>query len=91
MRLKSVVTAGSYQLAKAFVSQGMGVCIADEVTARSGCQEGVTIRELEPALEFRIAAMHKDQDSSSQVCRDFIEHLKHRLGHFLESSKHLQS
>jgi DNA-binding transcriptional LysR family regulator len=89
-RLKSVVTAGSYQLAKAFVSQGMGVCIADEVTARSGSQDGVTIRELEPPLEFRIAAMHKDQDSSSQVCRDFIDHLKHRLSDFLESSKYSQ-
>jgi len=90
-RLKTVATAGSYQLAKAFVSQGMGVCIADEVTARSGSQAGVTIRELEPALEFRIAAMHKDQDASSQVCRDFIDYLKLRLRLFLESTKRLQS
>ncbi len=80
IQLKSVVTAGSYQLAKAFVSHGMGVCIADEVTARSGTHDGMEIRELEPALEFRISALHTDQESTSLICADFIEHLKPAAG-----------
>jgi DNA-binding transcriptional LysR family regulator len=86
IRLNSVVTAGSYQLAKAFVAHGMGVCIADEVTAYSRSHEGVTIRELEPALEFRISALHKDREPTSLVCRDFITHLKSCLQDFLQSS-----
>lgn len=86
IRLKSVVTAGSYQLAKAFVSHGMGVCIADEVTAHSRSHQGVTIRELEPTLEFRISALHKDQEPISLVCSDFIDHLKYCLRDFLKSS-----
>lgn len=85
--LDPVVTAGSYQLAKAFVSHGMGVCIADEVTARSGSQEGVVIRELEPALKFRISALHTDQESTSLVCSEFIDHLKVRLQEFLKPVK----
>jgi len=85
IRLDSVVTAGSYQLAKAFVAQGVGICIADEVTARSGSQEGVSIRKLEPTLRFRISALHKDQESASLVCREFIDHLKHSLKVFLKS------
>ena len=85
--LDPVVTAGSYQLAKAFVSHGMGVCIADEVTARSGSQEGVAIRELEPALKFRISALHTDQESTSLVCSEFIDHLKVRLQEFLNPAK----
>lgn len=76
IQLKSVVTAGSYQLAKAFVSHGMGVCIADEVTARSGGHEGISIRDLEPALKFRVSALHTDQESTSLVSREFVDHLK---------------
>jgi len=86
IRLKSTVTAGSYQLAKAFVSHGMGVCIADEVTAYSRSHQGVVIRELEPVLEFRISALHKDREPTSLVCNDFIEHLKLCLHDFLKSS-----
>jgi DNA-binding transcriptional LysR family regulator len=86
IHLKSVVTAGSYQLAKAFVAHGMGVCIADEVTAYSRSHQGVVIRELEPVLEFRISALHKDREPTSLVCSDFIEHLKSCLHDFLKSS-----
>jgi len=85
-RMKPVVTAGSYQLAKAFVSYGMGVCIADEVTAHSKSHQGVVIRELEPTLEFRISALHKDQEATSLVCSEFIDHLKVCLQDFLKSS-----
>ena len=87
IHLESVVTAGSYQLAKAFVSHGMGVCIADEVTARSGGFENVVIREMEPALKFRISALHTDQESTSLVCSEFIEHLKLSLKEFLNAPK----
>jgi DNA-binding transcriptional LysR family regulator len=87
IQLKSVVTAGSYQLAKAFVSHGMGVCIADEVTARSGGHDGLEIRELTPALKFRISALHTDQESTSLICKDFIDHLKCSLQTFLKSAE----
>lgn len=86
VRLESVVSAGSYQLAKAFVSQGMGVCIADEVTARSGSQAGLTIWNLEPVLKFRISALKKDPTTISLVCQEFIDHLKYSLKVFLKSS-----
>ena len=86
VQLDSVVTAGSYQLAKAFVSHGMGVCIADEVTARSGTHDGVDIRELKPDLKFRIAALHTDRESISLICTDFIKHLKRSLRAYLKPS-----
>jgi len=86
VELKSVAMAGSYQLAKALVSHGLGVCIADEVTARSGGHDGVVMRELEPELKFRISALHKDPEPTSLVCQDFIAHLKHSLKRFLGST-----
>jgi DNA-binding transcriptional LysR family regulator len=86
VELESVVIAGSYQLAKALVSHGVGVCIADEVTARSASHDGVVIRQFEPELKFRISALHIDQESTSLVCREFIDHMRRRLEAFLNPS-----
>ena len=83
VKLDPVVIAGSYQLAKALVSHGVGVGIADEVTARSRGHGNVAIRQLEPALKFRISALHIDQGPMSLVCRHFVDHLKNSLQHFL--------
>ena len=63
-----------------------GVCIADEVTARSGTHDGVDIRELKPDLKFRIAALHTDRESISLICTDFIKHLKRSLRAYLKPS-----
>jgi DNA-binding transcriptional LysR family regulator len=86
VELKPVVIAGSYQLAKALVSHGVGVCIADEVTARSRGHGDVVIRELKPALKYQISALHTEQASVSLVCRGFIDHLKYSLQHFLNAA-----
>ncbi len=83
VKLDSVAIAGSYQLAKALVSHGVGICIADEVTARSMGHEGVAIKKLKPELKFRISALHLDQESTSLLCREFIDHLKGELKSFL--------
>lgn len=75
--------AGSYQIAKAMVSHGIGAAITDDVTARSGCDENVSVHPLEPELRFRISALHMDQVPMSLKCREFVEHLKGSLGQFL--------
>jgi DNA-binding transcriptional LysR family regulator len=81
--LDSVAIAGSYHLAKALVSHGVGVAIADEITARSGGLDKLVIRQLEPALTFRISALHVDQEPMSLVCRGFVDHLKSSLQQFM--------
>jgi len=83
VELNSVAIAGSYNLAKALVSHGVGVAIADEVTAHSGGHDKLVIRQLEPALNFRISALHVDQEPMSLVCRGFVDHLKRSLQQFL--------
>lgn len=83
VELDSVAIAGSYHLAKALVAHGVGICIADEVTAYSMGYEGVSIRKLVPELKFRISALHLDQESTSLLCREFIDHLKGELKSFL--------
>jgi DNA-binding transcriptional LysR family regulator len=83
VELSPVCIAGSFQLAKALVSHGLGICIADEITARSGRNEGIVIRELEPEISFKISALHTDQESASLITKEFIEYLKTRLDAFL--------
>jgi len=86
IKLNTMAVAGSYQLAKALVSHGFGVSIADEVTARSRGYEKVRVRELKPALEFRISALHVDREPISLIARHFVDHLKTCLQQFLQSS-----
>lgn len=81
--LRSPVVAGSYQLAKSLVSHGVGVCISDEITARSRGIGNIVIRRLEPELNFRISALHADQIPMSLICRNFVEHMKESLADFL--------
>ena len=83
VELDAVVVAGSYNLAKALVSHGAGVAIADEVTARSGGHDNLVMRQLAPALNFRISALHVDGEPMSLVCRGFVDHLKNSLQQFL--------
>ncbi|MBT8068923.1 MAG: LysR family transcriptional regulator [Gammaproteobacteria bacterium] len=82
--LKPVAVAGSYGLAKALVSHGVGVAIVDEVTARSCWHANVVMRPLEPALKFRISALHIDNEPMSLVCGEFVAHLKSALQRFLD-------
>lgn len=81
--LESVAIAGSYNLAKALVSHGVGVAIADEITARSGVDDRLVMRRLEPALNFRISALHVDREPMSLVCKGFVDHLRSSLKQFL--------
>ena len=83
VELEPVAIAGSYQLTKALVSHGVGVGIADEVTARSGYNDNIFIRPLEPALKFRISALHIEKEPMSLVCSNFVDHLKISLQQFL--------
>jgi DNA-binding transcriptional LysR family regulator len=85
VELESVAIAGSYPLAKALVSHGVGVAIADEVTARSAGHKKLIIRQLEPALNFRISALYVDQETMSLGCRGFVDHLRTSLQEFLHA------
>ena len=82
-QLNPVAVAGSYQLAKALVLNGIGVTITDEITARSRGWENVTMRRLKPELKFQISALHADTEPMSRVCRNFVAHLRERLEIFL--------
>ena len=82
--LTPVAVAGSYMLAKALVSHGVGVAIVDEVTARSCWHDNVVMRPLEPALKFHISALHIDDEPMSLVCANFVNHLRSALQTFLD-------
>jgi DNA-binding transcriptional LysR family regulator len=84
VEFRTTAVAGSYQLAKSLVSHGVGVCIADEITARSRSDEDIVMRPLDPGLKFRVAALHTDQEPVSLVCRHFIDHLEDCLQRFLQ-------
>lgn len=82
--LRPIAWAETYQVAKSLVAQGVGVMIADQVTAFSGGCDGLRVWPLEPALEFEIAALHLESAPISLVCRQFVDHLRGQLAGFIE-------
>jgi len=81
--LDTVTWVETYQVAKALVSYGVGVTIADEITAKSGGHDKVGVWPLEPELKFSISALHVKQAPMSLLCRRFVDHLKGCLLEFL--------
>lgn len=84
--LQTEVVAGSYQLAKCLVARGVGITIADEVTACSSGPGEISMHRLVPELRFRISALHVNQAPMSRVCRSFVRHLGNSLEDFLAAS-----
>jgi DNA-binding transcriptional LysR family regulator len=73
----------TYHIAKALVACGVGVTIADEVTARSSVGGDVRILQLEPTLEFDIKSLHLGSTPLSIVANQFLDHLRQSITTFL--------
>lgn len=73
--LEIVTWSETYHVAKALVSYGAGVTIADEITARSGGTSGIRLLPLEPELAFDIRVLSLATAPLSVAAQNFIEHL----------------
>ena len=73
----------TYHVARELVAQGLGVTIADDVTARSGAMGNVRRIPLRPTLKFSVKALHLDSMPLSIGARSFIKHLGTVLKQFL--------
>lgn len=76
--LDFVTWTETYHVAKALVACGMGVTIADEVTARSGNAANIQILPLDPPLSFDIKVLSLAAAPLSITAQNFVQHL--RLG-----------
>jgi DNA-binding transcriptional LysR family regulator len=81
--LDVVAWSETYQVAKALVRQGVGVTIADEITARSGLMTGIRQFDLHPALTFEVGLLHFDSMPLSVGASRFAKHLGWVLKEFL--------
>jgi len=73
--LDIVTWSETYHVAKALVSCGAGVTIADEITARSGGTNGIQLLPLELELEFDIRVLSLAAAPLSLAAQNFIDHL----------------
>lgn len=83
--LDIVAWSETYHVARELVAQGVGVTIADDVTARSGPAGNVRRIPLRPALRFDVNALHLDSMPLSLGANRFIKHLGKVLKAFLAS------
>lgn len=78
-----VAWSETYHVARELVAQGIGVTIADDITARSGTTGNVRRIRLRPTLKFSVKAMHLDSTPLSIGASDFTKHLGKVLKQFL--------
>lgn len=78
-----VAWSETYHVARELVAQGIGVTIADDVTARSGATGNVRRIPLRPTLKFSVKALHLDSMPLSIGARSFTKHLGKVVKQFL--------
>ncbi len=78
-----VAWSETYHVARELVAQGLGVTIADDVTARSGATGNVRRIPLRPTLKFNVKVLHLDRAPLSIGTRSFTKHLGTVLKQFL--------
>ena len=81
--LDVVAWSETYHVARELVAQGIGVTIADEITARSGATSNVRRITLRPTLRFSVKALHLDSMPLSIGARSFTKHLGTVVKQFL--------
>jgi DNA-binding transcriptional LysR family regulator len=81
--LDVVAWSETYHVARELVAQGVGVTIADDITARSGRAGNVRRIRLRPALKFSVMALHLDSMPLSLGANRFMKHLGGLLKAFL--------
>ena len=81
--LNVVAWTDTYHVAKALVARGAGVCIADEITARSSLDDEVTIVPLEPEISFAVSTIRNADTPLSLIANHFVDQLRLTLDEFL--------
>jgi DNA-binding transcriptional LysR family regulator len=78
-----VAWSETYHVARELVAQGLGVTIADDITARSGAGGTVRRIRLRPTLKFSVKALHLDSMPLSIGASRFTRHLGGVVKRFL--------
>ncbi len=81
--LNIVAWTETYHVARELVARGVGVTIADDITARSRGAGTVRRIKLKPTLKFNIKALHLDSMPLSIGASSFTKHLGSLLKEFL--------
>ncbi len=76
---RTVTTVETYHIAKSLAAMGVGATIVDEITARSNGLEGLDLRYLEPAIEFKIKALWPESAPRSLLGKALLDKLQSEL------------
>ncbi len=85
----TIATVETYQMAKALAARGVGVCLVDEITARSSEHLETQCFELDPPIEFEVVAMFAQAAPLPLVTQRFYDALRSGITQFLGSNTRL--
>ena len=75
-------------MAKALAARGVGVCLVDEITARSSEHLQTLCLELDWQVEFEVVAMFSQTTPLPLVTQRFYDALKSEISRFLSQQRH---
>jgi DNA-binding transcriptional LysR family regulator len=81
LELDEIVSARTFYIASALVRQGVGMTVVDSFTAQASMAPGLSVRPIEPALNFDIHAMYLTNRPPNALALDFLK----TLGRVLEA------
>ena len=81
--LDARISVRTFYVAAGLVRAGAGIAVVDEYTARASAGSDLDFRPLEPALPFRVQAMHLDDRPPSRLAATFLR----ALGRILTAPK----
>ena len=82
--LDARISVRTFYVAAALVRAGAGTAVVDEYTARASAGTDLDFRPIEPALPFRVQAMHLDDRPPSRLAATFLR----ALGRILALPRH---
>jgi len=69
----SSMQVDTYYIATALVSEGVGCCTIDKITAEANLDENIGLASFVPPINFRIKALYADSQPLPRICQDFIQ------------------
>jgi DNA-binding transcriptional LysR family regulator len=75
LELDARISVRTFYVAAALVRAGAGIAVIDEYTARASAGTDLDFRPIEPAMPFRVQAMHLDDRPPSRLAATFLRAL----------------
>lgn len=82
----SSVQVDTYYIAAGLVSEGLGCCAIDKMTAQANKSDNIAIASFDPPLTFQIKGLYMESHPLPRICHEFLHFVAEQIN--LKSTSH---